>query len=70
LGTNQNGIRNGQRLSPRELARQMNVPAGTILARANREGWTQQIQSAKALAKREDSEQELNELKNQLHISP
>jgi transcriptional regulator with XRE-family HTH domain len=33
----------------RELARNMGVPAGTILARAKREGWTQQIQSAKAL---------------------
>jgi adenine/guanine phosphoribosyltransferase-like PRPP-binding protein len=39
----------------REIARQMGIPAGTILARAKREGWTQQIQSAKALAKREDS---------------
>jgi hypothetical protein len=39
----------------REIARKMNIPAGTILSRAKREGWTQQIQSAKALAKREDS---------------
>jgi uncharacterized protein YjcR len=39
----------------REIARNMNIPAGTILARAKREGWTRQIQSAKALAKREDS---------------
>ncbi len=39
----------------REIARNMNVPAGTILSRANREGWTQQIQSAKALTKREDA---------------
>ncbi|MFL6528032.1 MAG: hypothetical protein ACJ8IQ_08040 [Chthoniobacterales bacterium] len=31
----------------RELARNMNLPAGTVLARAKREGWTQQIQSAK-----------------------
>jgi hypothetical protein len=33
----------------------MNIPEGTVLARAKREGWTRQIQSAKALAKREDS---------------
>ena len=39
----------------REIARKMNIPAATILSRAKREGWTQQIQSAKALAKREDS---------------
>jgi len=32
----------------------MNIPAGTILSRAKREGWTQEIQNAKALAKRED----------------
>src|SRR5215471_1374906 len=39
----------------REIARNMNIPEGTVLARAKREGWTQQIQSAKALAKRDDS---------------
>ena|SRR5262245_45222717 len=39
----------------REIARNMNISAGTVLSRANREGWTRQIQSAKALAKREDS---------------
>jgi hypothetical protein len=38
----------------REIARNMNIPEGTILSRAKREGWTQQIQSAKALAKREN----------------
>jgi hypothetical protein len=38
----------------REIARNMGIPEGTVLARANREGWTRQIQSAKALAKRED----------------
>jgi hypothetical protein len=38
----------------REIARNMNIPAGTILSRAKREGWTQEIQNAKALAKRED----------------
>ena len=31
----------------REIARNMNVPEGTVLARAKREGWTQQIESAK-----------------------
>lgn len=36
----------------RELARNLNIPAGTILARSKREGWTRQIQSAKALAAR------------------
>ena len=39
----------------REIARKMNIPEGTVLARAKREGWTQQIQSAKALAKRDDN---------------
>jgi hypothetical protein len=31
----------------REIARKMNIPEGTVLARAKREGWTQQIQAAK-----------------------
>jgi hypothetical protein len=31
----------------REIARKMNVPQGTVLARAKREGWTQQIAAAK-----------------------
>lgn len=39
----------------REIARNMRIPEGTVLARAKREGWTQQIQSAKALTKREDA---------------
>jgi hypothetical protein len=39
----------------RELARTIGIPAGTILARAKREGWSKQIQSAKALAKRDDT---------------
>ena len=39
----------------REIARNMNIPEGTVLAHAKRESWTQQIQSAKALAKREDA---------------
>src|SRR5215471_14051963 len=30
----------------REIARKMGIPAGTILARAKRQGWTQQIQAA------------------------
>jgi hypothetical protein len=38
----------------REIARNMSIPEGTVLARAKREGWTQQIQNAKALAKHED----------------
>lgn len=33
----------------REIARNMNIPAGTVLARAKREGWTQKIQHAKTL---------------------
>ena len=39
----------------REIARKMGISSGTILSRAKREGWTRQIQSAKALAKREDA---------------
>jgi hypothetical protein len=39
----------------REIARNMGFPEGTVLARSKREGWTQEIQSAKALVKREDS---------------
>src|SRR5437016_14439931 len=39
----------------REIARNMGIPEGTVLARAKREGWTREIQSAKALAKREDA---------------
>jgi hypothetical protein len=39
----------------REIARNMGIPAGTILSRAHREGWTREIQNAKALVKREDS---------------
>ena len=31
----------------REIARKMNVPEGTVLARAKRERWTQQIEAAK-----------------------
>jgi hypothetical protein len=39
----------------REIARNINIPEGTILSRAKREGWTREIQSAKALAKPEDA---------------
>jgi hypothetical protein len=39
----------------REIARNMGLPEGTVLARAKREGWTREIQSAKALSKREDA---------------
>jgi hypothetical protein len=39
----------------RELARNAGVPEGTLLSRAKRERSTQQIQSAKALVKREDA---------------
>ena len=35
----------------REIARNMNIPAGTVLARAKRAGWTRRIESAKALAR-------------------
>ena len=42
-------------LGLREIARNMNIPAGTVLARAKREGWTLEIQSAKALATRQDA---------------
>ena len=38
----------------REIARNMGIPEGTVLARAKREGWTQQIQSAAALANHND----------------
>ena len=34
----------------RELARSMGIPAGTVLARARREGWTQRREHARSLA--------------------
>ena len=37
----------------RELARNMGIPAGTVLARAKREGWTQQIAQAKLIERPE-----------------
>lgn len=39
----------------REIARNMNIPEGTVLAHAQRKGWSHKIQFAKALAKREDA---------------
>ena len=38
----------------REIALNMGIPEGTVLARAKREGWTREIQNAKALVKREN----------------
>ena len=35
----------------REIARNMGIPVGTVLARAQREGWTRQIEAAKHEAK-------------------
>ena len=37
----------------RELARNMGIPEGTVLARAKREGWTQQIAAAKLIQRPE-----------------
>jgi hypothetical protein len=37
----------------RETARNMGIPAGTVLARAKREGWTQQIAAAKLIERPE-----------------
>jgi hypothetical protein len=39
----------------REIARNMSIRPGTILSRAHREGWTREIHSAKALAKRDNA---------------
>jgi len=39
----------------REIARNMGIPEGTVLARAKRESWTREIESVKALAKRQDT---------------
>jgi len=39
----------------REIARNMGIPEGTVLARAKREGWTREIQNAKALVRCENS---------------
>ena len=47
----------------REIARNINIPEGTVLARAKREGWTREIQSAKALAKGQDASLVISPLK-------
>jgi len=39
----------------REIARNMNIREGTVLAHAQRKGLSRRIQSAKALAKHEDA---------------
>jgi hypothetical protein len=39
----------------REIARNMDIPEGTVLARAKREAWSKQISDAKSLAKRDDT---------------
>jgi hypothetical protein len=39
----------------REIARNMGIPEGTVLARAKREGWSKQISDAKTLVKRDDT---------------
>ena len=39
----------------REIARNMGIPEGTVLARTKRESWTREIQNARTLVKREDS---------------
>ena len=39
----------------REIARNTGIPAGTILARAKRGGWSRQRENVKALAKRDDT---------------
>jgi hypothetical protein len=39
----------------REIARNLGIPAGTVLARAKREGWLRHRDDAKALAKREEA---------------
>src|SRR6476660_7412988 len=37
----------------REIARNMGIPAGTVLARSKREGWTRQIAQAKLIERPE-----------------
>ena len=39
----------------REIARNMDIPEGTVLARTKREGWSRQRDNAKALVKREEA---------------
>jgi hypothetical protein len=45
----------GSGIGLREIARNMGLPEGTVLARAHREGWTREIQNAKTLVKCEDT---------------
>src|SRR6476620_11319433 len=40
-------------LGLREIARNMAIPSGTVLARSKREGWTQQIAQAKLIERPE-----------------
>lgn len=40
----------------REVARNMQLPAGTVLARAKREGWTRQVQIAKSVVQPQQSD--------------
>jgi hypothetical protein len=42
-------------LGLREIARSMHVSENTVLSRAHREGWSRQVNNAKALAKRDTS---------------
>src|SRR5438093_6988505 len=42
-------------ISLREIARNMNIPEGTVWARAKREGWSRQRDNAKARVKREEA---------------
>jgi hypothetical protein len=42
-------------LGLREIARSMHVSENTVLSRAHREGWSGQVNDAKALAKRDDT---------------
>src|SRR5437773_8182159 len=42
-------------ISLREIARNMDIPEGTVLARTKREGWSRQRDNAKALVKREEA---------------
>ena len=39
----------------REIARNMGISVGTVLSHAKREGWTREVQSAKARVKRDEA---------------
>jgi len=45
----------GNGIGLREIARNMDIPEGTVLARAKREGWSRHVNNAIALAKREEA---------------